>query len=74
MVLQQEYANEGLNMDAVAFNDNRPVLDMFLCRPMGLLALLDEESTFPKATDQSLIGEYFSAAIPSELHPAEFLG
>lgn len=25
---------------------------------MGLLALLDEESNFPKATDQSLIGKF----------------
>ena len=37
--------------------DNRPVLDMFLSKPMGLLALLDEESNFPKATDLTLVGE-----------------
>lgn len=30
---------------------------MFLSKPMGLLALLDEESRFPRATDKSLIGE-----------------
>ena len=29
---------------------------MFLAKPLGLLALLDEESRFPGATDQSLIG------------------
>lgn len=39
------------------FADNRPVLDMFLAKPMGMLALLDEESRFPKATDQSLVGK-----------------
>ncbi|OQR70067.1 myosin-IIIb-like, partial [Tropilaelaps mercedesae] len=55
---QQEYANEGLDLNTVGFNDNRPVLDMFLSRPMGLLALLDEESNFPKATDQSLIEKF----------------
>ncbi|XP_028966557.1 myosin-IIIb [Galendromus occidentalis] len=55
---QQEYANEGLDMNQVVFNDNRPVLDMFLSRPMGLLALLDEESTFPKSTDQSLVDKF----------------
>ncbi|XP_022688836.1 myosin-IIIb-like isoform X3 [Varroa jacobsoni] len=55
---QQEYANEGLNLNSVSFSDNRPVLDMFLSRPIGLLALLDEESNFPKATDQSLIDKF----------------
>lgn len=46
-------------MDArvIEYEDNRPLLDMFLQKPMGLLSLLDEESRFPKATDQTLIGE-----------------
>lgn len=30
---------------------------MFLAKPLGLLALLDEESRFPGATDNSLIGK-----------------
>lgn len=41
------------------FADNRPVLDMFLAKPMGLLALLDEESRFPQATDKSLVGKKY---------------
>ena len=36
--------------------DNRVVLDMFLAKPVGLLALLDEESNFPKGTDATLVG------------------
>ena len=44
-------------VDIIEFADNRPVLDMFLAKPLGLLALLDEESRFPKATDQSLVGK-----------------
>lgn len=55
---QQEYLNEGLSVQPVSFGDNRPVLDMFLGRPLGLLALLDEESHFPKATDQTLIDKF----------------
>ncbi|KAH8041089.1 hypothetical protein HPB51_013749 [Rhipicephalus microplus] len=55
---QQEYLNEGLSVQPVSFGDNRPVLDMFLGRPLGLLALLDEESHFPNATDQSLIDKF----------------
>jgi myosin-3 len=48
---------EGILVDLVEFSDNRPVLDMLLSRPMGLLALLDEESRFPCSTDRSLIGK-----------------
>ena len=54
--LQQEYKNEGIDGSTVTFVDNRQVLDMFLAKPVGLLALLDEESHFPKATDQTLTG------------------
>lgn len=54
---QQEYMAEGIPVDLVEFSDNRPVLDMLLSRPIGLLALLDEESRFPRATDRSLVGE-----------------
>lgn len=48
---------EGIAVDLVEFSDNRPVLDMLLSRQMGLLALLDEESRFPRASDKSLIGK-----------------
>ncbi|XP_068215254.1 myosin-IIIb-like isoform X2 [Palaemon carinicauda] len=57
---QQEYMSEGIEVDIVEFADNRPVLDMFLAKPMGLLALLDEESRFPKASDQSLVDKFHS--------------
>lgn len=46
---------EGIPVDLVEFSDNRPVLDMLLSRPLGLLALLDEESRFPRASDRSFI-------------------
>lgn len=48
---------EGVPVDLVEFSDNRPVLDMLLSRPMGLLALLDEESRFPRASDRTLVGQ-----------------
>lgn len=48
---------EGIPVNLVEFSDNRPVLDMLLSRPLGLLALLDEESRFPRATDRSFIRE-----------------
>ncbi|CAB3239895.1 unnamed protein product [Arctia plantaginis] len=55
---QQEYMAEGIPVDLVEFSDNRPVLDMLLSRPMGMLALLDEESRFPRASDRSLIEKF----------------
>lgn len=54
---QQEYMAEGIPVNLVEFSNNRPVLDMLLSRPMGLLALLDEESRFPRSKDSTLIGE-----------------
>ncbi|CAF2375092.1 unnamed protein product [Rotaria sp. Silwood2] len=58
---RQEYINENLavlplppKMD-FTFYDNRPLLDMFLSKPVGMLALIDEESRFPKATDYTLV-------------------
>lgn len=53
----QEYMAEGIPVDLVEFSDNRPILDMLLSRPMGLLALLDEESRFPCSAERSLIGK-----------------
>lgn len=55
---QMEYQNEGIDAIPVEYEDNRPLLDMFLQKPLGLLALLDEESQFPQATDQTLVGMY----------------
>lgn len=53
-----EYKNEGIDAVLVQYEDNRPLLDMFLQKPLGLLALLDEESRFPQGTDQTLVGTY----------------
>ncbi|CAF1580482.1 unnamed protein product [Adineta ricciae] len=58
---RQEYINENLSVLPLpakmdfTFYDNRPLLDMFLNKPVGILALIDEESRFPKATDYTLV-------------------
>ncbi|KAK1172053.1 myosin-IIIa-like [Acipenser oxyrinchus oxyrinchus] len=54
---QNEYLNEEVDVRLIEYEDNRPLLDMFLQKPMGLLSLLDEESRFPQATDQTLVGK-----------------
>ncbi|XP_075385245.1 myosin-IIIb [Tenrec ecaudatus] len=55
---QMEYENEGIDVALIEYEDNRPLLDMFLRNPLGLLALLDEESRFPQATDQTLVDKF----------------
>ncbi|XP_015334428.2 myosin-IIIb [Marmota marmota marmota] len=55
---QMEYKNEGIDAVPVEYEDNRPLLDMFLQKPLGLLALLDEESRFPQARDQTLVDKF----------------
>ncbi|XP_026152300.1 myosin-IIIb isoform X1 [Mastacembelus armatus] len=55
---QMEYQSEGVDASLVVYEDNRPILDMFLQKPMGLLSLLDEESRFPQATDQTLVDKF----------------
>lgn len=56
--LQDEYLNEEVDARMIEYEDNRPLLDLFLQKPMGMLSLLDEESRFPQATDQTLVGQF----------------
>ena len=50
---QEEYVREGIDWSNVDFGmDLQKCIDMFE-KPMGLLAILEEESLFPKATDNS---------------------
>ncbi|XP_036437759.1 myosin-IIIa [Colossoma macropomum] len=55
---QDEYLNEDVDARVIEYEDNRPLLDVFLQKPMGMLALLDEESRFPQATDQTLVEKF----------------
>jgi len=50
---QEEYMDDGIDWASVEFVDNTDCLSLFEKKPLGLLSLLDEESTFPKATDIS---------------------
>lgn len=58
--VQDEYLNEDVDARMIEYEDNRPLLDLFLQKPMGMLSLLDEESRFPQATDQTLVGGWRS--------------
>ncbi|XP_031101638.1 myosin-1-like isoform X1 [Ipomoea triloba] len=48
---QEEYIQDGIDWKRVDFEDNTNCLNLFEKKPLGLLSLLDEESTFPNGTD-----------------------
>ncbi|XP_077978744.1 unconventional myosin-X-like [Glandiceps talaboti] len=59
---QHEYNTEGLSWVDIDWTDNGECLDL-VERKLGILALIDEESRFPKGTDQSML---------TKLHRAHF--
>merc|ERR1712165_430274 len=70
---QEEYVREGLDWANVDFGmDLQKCIDMFE-KPMGLLSVFEEESLFPKATDQTfceklhtnLLGKWANFAKPN---------
>merc|ERR1711963_1122201 len=70
---QEEYVREGLDWANVDFGmDLQKCIDMFE-KPMALLAIFEEESLFPKATDQTfceklhanLLGKWANFAKPN---------
>ncbi|XP_030623933.1 myosin-IIIb-like [Chanos chanos] len=52
---QSEYREEGIEWQNITFTDNKPILDLFLTKPIGILSLLDEQSAFPQATDRDFV-------------------
>lgn len=55
---QQLYAAENIPWTLVAYSDILPCIELISKRPTGLLSLLDEESSFPKATDATLLEKF----------------
>ncbi|XP_064996280.1 myosin-1-like isoform X2 [Musa acuminata AAA Group] len=54
---QEEYVQDGIDWAKVDFEDNQDCLNLFEKRPLGLLSLLDEESTFPNGTDLTFVNK-----------------
>eukprot|EP00056_Hartaetosiga_gracilis_P013065 m.213142 g.213142 ORF g.213142 m.213142 type:complete len:1878 (+) comp13789_c0_seq6:2376-8009(+) len=57
---QLEYNKEGIDWSEIDWVDNADCLDL-IERKLGVLSLLDEESRFPKGTDQSLLNKLHSS-------------
>lgn len=51
-----EYAKEGIDGSSITYESNAPVLELILNSkpPLGMLSIVDEESSFPQATDATL--------------------
>ncbi|XP_041849279.1 unconventional myosin-VIIa-like [Melanotaenia boesemani] len=52
---QEEYLKEDIVWNNIKFSDNQKILDLLAGKPCNLLALIDEESHFPKGTDITLL-------------------
>lgn len=57
---QEEYSKEGINWHSIEFVDNQNILDMIGFQPMNIMALIDEETKFPKGTDNTLLAKLHS--------------
>lgn len=58
---QEEYQREGIEWKFIDFGlDLQPTIDL-IDKPMGIMALLDEECWFPKATDKSFVDKLAGA-------------
>lgn len=54
---QEEYTSEGINWKNIEFVDNQNILDMIGLKPMSIMALINEETVFPKGTDTTLVAK-----------------
>uniref|UniRef100_A0A8C9L6E2 Unconventional myosin-X-like n=1 Tax=Pavo cristatus TaxID=9049 RepID=A0A8C9L6E2_PAVCR len=62
---QLEYNREGINWEAIDWMDNAECLDL-IEKKLGLLALVNEESRFPKGTDNTLLEKLHSQHMVSK--------
>ncbi|XP_029861409.1 myosin-IIIb-like isoform X1 [Aquila chrysaetos chrysaetos] len=64
---QAAYQEEELPWETITFNNNEPILNLLLAKPVGLLSLLDEQSAFPQATDKTFVDK-LNSSFKASLH------
>ncbi|XP_013858260.1 unconventional myosin-VIIa [Austrofundulus limnaeus] len=52
---QEEYLKEGVVWDNIKYSDNQNILNLLAVKPCNVLALIDEETLFPKGSDATLL-------------------
>ncbi|KAJ7415215.1 hypothetical protein WISP_79267 [Willisornis vidua] len=55
---QEEYKSEGIAWHNIDYTDNVACIHLISKKPTGLFYLLDEESNFPHATNQTLLAKF----------------
>ncbi|XP_048832087.1 unconventional myosin-IXb-like isoform X4 [Brienomyrus brachyistius] len=55
---QEEYQAEGITWHNIDYTDNVGCIQLISKKPTGLFCLLDEESNFPRATDETLLAKF----------------
>ncbi|XP_029945692.1 LOW QUALITY PROTEIN: unconventional myosin-XV [Salarias fasciatus] len=52
---QEEYSREQIPWQDITFSDNQPCIDLIAAKPHGILRILDDQSSFPQATDHTFL-------------------
>uniref|UniRef100_K7FSJ5 Myosin XVA n=1 Tax=Pelodiscus sinensis TaxID=13735 RepID=K7FSJ5_PELSI len=52
---QEEYIREQIEWKEITFSDNQPCIDLIAQKPHGILRILDDQSSFPQATDHTFL-------------------
>eukprot|EP00117_Sycon_ciliatum_P039252 scpid6017/ scgid4248/ Myosin-IIIa len=56
---QEEYAKEGISPPGTfVFADNKPIIELFFAKPLGMFNLLDDETKFPRASAKTLVEKF----------------
>ncbi len=63
---QAEYASEGVPVDLIEFKDNQPTLDLLEAKAVGVFAMVDEEISVPKGSDEGFLKKVITK---HEKHP-----
>ncbi|KAL1527781.1 hypothetical protein AB1Y20_009166 [Prymnesium parvum] len=57
----KQYQEEGIEVEPIAFNDNKGVVQLIGAIPAGLLSMLSEECVFPKGSDTTYLQKVCNA-------------
>lgn len=63
---QEEYNIESINWDHIEFKDNQAALNLIAIDKLNIMALIDEESKFPKGTDSTLLNKLHLTHVKDE--------